>query len=81
LLLGIFTRLGGLTCTILLMANLFAYGYGGSAVYGINLWGAIAGFTLAMNRSGRFFGLDQFLGPRLDKSNNMLVRVIGLILT
>jgi thiosulfate dehydrogenase [quinone] large subunit len=81
LLLGIFTRLGGLTCTIMLMANLFAYGYSSSSVYGINLWGAIAGFTLAMNRSGRYFGLDQFLGPRLEESNNRLARILGLILT
>lgn len=81
LLLGFFTRIGGLASAVLLMANLFSYGYASSAVYGINLWGALAGFTLAMNRSGRYFGLDHFLGPRLDNSKNRLVQILGLILT
>lgn len=81
MLLGIFTRLGGLSSTVMLITYLFSFGYSNSAVYGINLWGALAGFDLAMNRSGRYFGLDQFLGPRLDKSKNMLLRVLGSILT
>ncbi len=81
LLLGLFTRLGGLASFVMLMANLFAYGYSSSAVYGINLWGALVGFTLAMYRSGRYFGMDQFLGPRLDKSKNRLVQILGLVLT
>ncbi len=81
MLLGVFTRLGGLGSTVMLVTYLLSFGYASSAVYGINLWGALAGFDLAMNRSGRYFGLDQFLGSRLDKSKNVLLRVLGSILT
>ncbi len=81
MLLGFFTRLGGLGSTVMLIAYLFTFGYASSAVYGINLWGALAGFDLAMNRSGRYFGLDQFLGPRLDQSKNRLLRILGSILS
>lgn len=81
MLLGIFTRLGGLGSTVMLITYLLTFGYANSAVYGINLWGALAGFDLAMNRSGRYFGLDKFLGLRLDQSENMLLQVLGLILT
>ncbi len=81
MLLGIFTRLGGLGSTVMLITYLLTFGYANSAVYGINLWGALAGFDLAMNRSGRYFGLDKFLGSRLEQSENRLLRVLGLILT
>jgi thiosulfate dehydrogenase [quinone] large subunit len=81
MLLGLFSRFSGLASAIMLMANLFAYGYSSSSVYGANLWGALAGFTLAMNRSGRYFGLDQLLGPKLDKSENKIIRLLGTLLT
>lgn len=81
MLLGIFTRLGGVSSAIMLLIYTYAFGFVNSAVYGINLWGSLAAFDLAMSRSGRYIGLDQFLGPRFDRSKNPFLRVVGLILT
>jgi uncharacterized membrane protein YphA (DoxX/SURF4 family) len=81
MLFGIFTRLSGLSSTVMLFTYLLSYGFLNSSVFGINLWGALIGFDLAMNRSGRFFGLDQLLGPHLEISSNSILRALALVLT
>ena len=42
MILGVFTRLGGLSGTVMLLIYLLSFGYANSAVYGINLFGSLA---------------------------------------
>jgi thiosulfate dehydrogenase [quinone] large subunit len=79
LLLGGLTRLGAIGGVLLQFTFLFLLGWLSVSTFGINFVGAVAFLVLGMYRSGRFIGLDQVIGPRLDESENRLLKFFGLL--
>ncbi|RDE15056.1 MAG: hypothetical protein C4K48_05100 [Candidatus Thorarchaeota archaeon] len=79
LLLGGFTRLGAIGGVLLQWTFLFLLGWLSVSTFGINFIGAVAFLVLGMYRSGRFLGVDQIIGPRLDGSENRLLKSFGLL--
>lgn len=77
LLFGGFTRLGALGGILMQWSFLFLLGFLSVSTFGINFIGALAFLVVGMHRSGRYFGLDQILGPKLDASKNAIVRFLG----
>jgi thiosulfate dehydrogenase [quinone] large subunit len=79
LLFGGFTRLGAIGGVMLQWTFLFLLGWLSVSTFGVNFIGAVAFLVLGMYRSGRFIGLDQILGPRLEGSQNRLLKFLGLL--
>lgn len=79
LLFGGFTRLGALGGILLQWTFLFLLGWLSVSTFGINFVGSVAFLVLGMYQSGRFIGIDQFIGPKLEASENRVVKAIGLL--
>ncbi|TFG30429.1 DoxX family membrane protein [Candidatus Thorarchaeota archaeon] len=79
LLFGVFTRLGALGGILLHWTFLFLLGWLSVSTFGINFVGAVAFLVLGMYRSGRFIGIDQFLGSKLEASENRVIKFLGLL--
>jgi uncharacterized membrane protein YphA (DoxX/SURF4 family) len=77
MLLGGFTRLGALGGVILQWTFLFLLGWLSVSTFGVNFIGSVGFLVIGMYRSGRFLGFDQFIGPKLDASENKIVKVIA----
>jgi uncharacterized membrane protein YphA (DoxX/SURF4 family) len=79
LLFGGFTRLGAIGGVMLQWTFLFLLGWLSVSTFGVNFVGAVGFLVLGMYRSGRFIGIDQILGPKLEGSGNRLLRFFGLL--
>jgi uncharacterized membrane protein YphA (DoxX/SURF4 family) len=79
LLFGGFTRLGAIGGVMLQWTFMFLLGWLSVSTFGVNFIGAVAFLVLGMYRSGRFIGIDQILGPKLEASGNRLLRFFGLL--
>ena len=77
LLCGVFTRLSSLGGTIMMIMYFIMWNWGGSSTYGINMWGAVAFFAVGMHQAGRYLGLDQILGPKMEASKNSLIKFLS----
>ena len=77
--LGGFTRLGAIGGIMLQLTFLFLLGWLSVSTFGINFVGGVAFLALAMLQAGRFVGVDQFIGPKLEKSGNRILRFFGLL--
>jgi uncharacterized membrane protein YphA (DoxX/SURF4 family) len=78
MLLGGFTRLGAIGGVLLMWTFLFLLGWLSVSTFGINFVGGIAFLALGMLQAGRYVGVDQFVGPRLEKSGNRILHLLGL---
>ncbi|MHA1882624.1 MAG: TQO small subunit DoxD [Candidatus Thorarchaeota archaeon] len=74
---GAFTRLGALGGVIMQWTFMFLLGWLSISTFGLNFVGAAAFLVLGMYQSGRFIGLDQFIGPKLDEATNPILRFIA----
>ena len=77
MLVGGFTRLGALGGVLLQWTFLFLLGWLSVSTFGINFVGSIAFLAIGMLQAGRYIGIDQVIGPRLDKSGNRVLRFVG----
>jgi len=79
MLLGGLTRLGAFGGVIMQWTFLLLLGWLSVSTFGINFVGSLAFLVIGMYRSGRFMGFDQFLGPKLEESDNKILKFIGLL--
>lgn len=79
LLLGGFTRLGAIGGIFMQWTFLLLLGWLSPSTFGVNLLGAIGFFVVGALHAGRFLGLDQFLGPKLDESKNPVIQSMGYL--
>ena len=77
LLFGGFTKLGALGGVLMSWVFVFLLGWLSISTFGLNFVAAIAFMIVGMYQSGRWLGLDQFIGPRLDQSENKLLKFLG----
>ena len=77
MLVGGLTRLGALGGVLLQWTFMFLLGWLSVSTFGINFVGSIAFLAVGMLQAGRVLGIDQVIGPRLDKSGNRVLRFIG----
>jgi thiosulfate dehydrogenase [quinone] large subunit len=77
MLFGGFTRLGAIGGVIMQWTFLFLLGWLSISTFGVNFVGSLAFMAVGMYQAGRFAGLDQFLGPKLNDSTNKFLRIIG----
>jgi uncharacterized membrane protein YphA (DoxX/SURF4 family) len=74
---GGFTRLGAFGGVLIQSTFLLLLGWLSASTFGVNFLGLLAFFVAGMYRSGRFLGLDQLWGPKLDKASNPVLRFLG----
>ena len=74
---GGFTRLGAIGGLLLMWTFMFLLGSLSPSTFGINFIGGVAFLALGMLQAGRYIGVDQFLGPKLDKSGNRVLHMLG----
>lgn len=74
LLLGLFTRLGGLAAALSAVMNLMAAGGAGADTIGNNYLLLILGITFIVIPAGRFLGLDALIQKR---SHALIWRILG----
>ncbi len=77
MLFGGFTRLGAIGGVIMQWTFLFLLGWLSLSTFGVNFVGSLAFMAVGMYQAGRFAGLDQFLGPKLDESPNKFFNIVG----
>jgi uncharacterized membrane protein YphA (DoxX/SURF4 family) len=75
---GIFTRLGSIGGVLMQWAFLFLLGWMTLSTFGVNFLGSLAFFVVGMYQSGRYLGVDKWLGPKLEESKNAILRFLGL---
>ncbi len=78
MLLGGFTRLGALGGILIQWTFLFLLGWLSVSTFGVNFLGAFAFLAIGIYRAGRYLGIDRYLGSKLEKSNNSVLRFLGL---
>ncbi|MFX1562040.1 MAG: TQO small subunit DoxD [Promethearchaeota archaeon] len=79
LLLGGFTRIGAFGGILLQWTFLFLLGWLSVSTFGINFLGSLAFFIVGALQAGRFLGIDQFLGPKLEESQNQIIKGIACL--
>lgn len=74
---GGFTRLGALGGVVMQWTFLFLLGWLSISTFGINFVGSLAFLVIGMYQAGRFIGLDQIIGPRMEGSGNRLLKAFA----
>ncbi len=77
MLVGGFTRLGVIGGVVMQWTFLFLLGWLSVSTFGINFVGAIAFMVIGMYQAGRYVGLDQYIGPKLEGSTNPIMRFLA----
>ncbi len=75
LLLGLFTRIGGLVAVLSAVANLLAAGGGGADTIGQNYLLLVLGIVFCVVGAGRWFGIDGWLQARYPTTR--WLRIVG----
>ncbi|MFX1510338.1 MAG: TQO small subunit DoxD [Promethearchaeota archaeon] len=75
---GFFTRLGSFGGVLMQWTFLFLLGWLSVSTFGVNFLGSIAFFAVGMYQAGRYLGVDQWLGPKLEESKTAFLRFLGL---
>ncbi|MFX1577007.1 MAG: TQO small subunit DoxD [Promethearchaeota archaeon] len=75
---GFFTRLGSFGGVLMQWTFLFLLGWLSVSTFGVNFLGSIAFFVVGIYQAGRYLGIDQWLGPKLEEFKNAILRFLGL---
>ncbi|MFX1564401.1 MAG: TQO small subunit DoxD [Promethearchaeota archaeon] len=75
---GFFTRLGSFGGVLMQWTFLFLLGWLSVSTFGVNFLGSVAFFVAGMYQAGRYLGVDQWLGPKLEESKTAFLRFLGL---
>ncbi|MFW9831329.1 MAG: TQO small subunit DoxD [Candidatus Thorarchaeota archaeon] len=76
--LGLFSRIGSFGGILMQWTFLFLLGWLSISTFGVNFLGSIAFFGVGMYQAGRYLGIDQWIGPKLEESKNAILRFLGL---
>jgi thiosulfate dehydrogenase [quinone] large subunit len=74
---GAFTRLGAIGGLVIQWTFLILLGWTSVSTFGINFVGSLAFVVIGLYAAGRFIGLDQFIGPKLDQGQHILLRIVA----
>lgn len=74
---GGFTRLGALGGVVMQWTFLFLLGWLSISTFGVNFVGSLAFLVIGMYQAGRFAGIDQLIGPRMESSQNGLLKALA----
>ncbi|MFX0168326.1 MAG: TQO small subunit DoxD [Candidatus Hodarchaeota archaeon] len=75
---GIFTRFGSFLGVLMQWTFLFLLGWLSVSTFGVNFVGALGFLVIGMYQGGRYLGVDQWLGPKLEEHKNAILRFLGL---
>ncbi|TXT54092.1 MAG: membrane protein of unknown function [Candidatus Thorarchaeota archaeon] len=79
MLFGGFTRLGAIGGVLMQWTFLILLGWLSISTFGVNFIGSVAFLIIGMYQAGRFIGIDRIIGPRLEESENKILKYLGLL--